>query len=266
MSDHSVTKYKTPAGQIALRTAGDGAEGKLPPLVLLHGLGGSSKSWDRQLDQLSDTRRVIAWDCPGYGASDDFPGKRPTCHDFAKTLLAALDAAGIESFDLVGHSMGGAVAPWIARLAPMRIHRVVLSATKVSFGADDPSGYDMRLAERRNMDDRMFGEARAKGMVGEASPVFDEVAGIAGEIRVAGYEGAIALLKQADNRAILPTLEQPTLVVAGANDRIAPEAATKAVADTVPGAKLKVIQDAGHAAYMEQPGAYNALLRSFLDD
>ena len=181
MSGGRVTKHKIQAGQIALRQAGEGRA-----LVLLHGLGGSSKSWDRQLKDLARIRHVIAWDCPGYGDSDDFPSGKPTCHDFAKTLLAALDAAGIGDFDLVGHSMGGAVGPWVARLVPMRVGKVVLSATKVSFGADNPTSYDMRLAERRAMDDRRFGEARAKGMVGEASPVFDEVASIAGEIRETG--------------------------------------------------------------------------------
>lgn len=258
MSD--TAKVKTPNGEIMLRQAGSG-----PALVLLHGLGGSSKSWARQLEALSDTRRVIAWDCPGYGGSADFPGGAPTSHDFAKGLLAALDAVDVGDFDLVGHSMGGAVAPWVARLAPQRVNRLVLSATKVSFGADDPSGYDMRLAERRQMDDATFGKARAKGMVGEASPVFETVATIAGEIRLKGYEGAVALLKQADNRAILPTVEQPTLVIAGANDQIAPVAATQAVADAVPGARLETVADAAHAAYLEQPDAYNGLLRTFLD-
>lgn len=254
------TKVTTPKGDIMLRHAGAG-----PTLVLLHGLGGSSKSWARQLEQLSDTRRVIAWDCPGYGGSANFPGGAPTSHDFAKTLLAALDAAGVGDFDLVGHSMGGAVAPWVARLAPQRVRRLVLSSTKVSFGADDPSGYDMRLAERRQMDDATFGKARATGMVGADRPVFQTVAEIAGEIRLPGYEGAVALLKQADNRAILPTIEQPTLVIAGANDKIAPVSATQAVAAAVPGARSETVQNAAHAAYIEQPDAYNGLLRAFLD-
>ena len=162
--------------------------------------------------------------------------------------------------------MGGAVAPWAARLAPMRVRRLVLSATKAAFGADDPTGYDRRLAERRQMDDTTFGQARARGMVGEASPVFDTVADIAGDIRLSGYEGAIHLLKQADNRALLPTVEQPTLVIAGANDRIAPADATQAVADAIPGARLETVADAAHAAYLEQPAAYNALLTGFLDE
>lgn len=254
------TKVATPKGDIMLRHAGSG-----PTLVLLHGLGGSSKSWARQLEQLADTRRVIAWDCPGYGGSADFPGGKPTSHDFAKALLAAMDAADVGDFDLVGHSMGGAIAPWVARLAPQRVRRLVLSATKVAFGADDPSGYDMRLAERRQMDDATFGKARATGMVGADSPVFETVAEIAGEIRLPGYEGAVALLKQADNRAILPTVEQPTLVIAGANDRIAPVSATQAVAAAVPGARSETVPNAAHAAYMEQPDVYNGLLRGFLD-
>jgi len=261
MSEIEVARMETEAGAVALRMAGAGR-----PLVLLHGLGGSSKSWIRQLESLAATRRVIAWDCPGYGDSDDFKGGKPKTADFAKALLTALDKAGVGDFDLVGHSMGGAVAPWAARLAPLRVQKLVLSATKVSFGADDPTGYDLRLAERRQMDDAGFGRARAKGMVGEASPVFGEVAAIAGEIRESGYADAIYLLKHADNRAILPTVEQPTLVIAGANDKIAPEAATRAVADAVPGARMAVVQNAAHAAYLEQPAEYNALLTAFLSE
>jgi pimeloyl-ACP methyl ester carboxylesterase len=256
---NQVIRQKTQKGSIALRQSGQGSA-----VVFLHGLGGSSKSWSRQLINLSESYHVIAWDCPGYGDSDDFPGGRPATHDFAKALLSALDNMGIGEFSLVGHSMGGAVAPWIARLAPMRVKRLVLSATKVSFGSDDPSGYDMRLAERRQMDDETFGRARAKSMVGEDSPVFEEVASIAGEIRVTGYEGAIHLLKNANNAAILPTIEQPTLVVAGANDKIAPTIATKAVAHAVPGAHLITIPNAGHAAYMEQPEIYSNHLKEFL--
>ena len=133
MSEIDVVHVETPVGRIALRQAGAGR-----PLVLLHGLGGSSKSWARQLEALSDERRVIAWDCPGYGESADYPGGAPKSQDFAKALLTALDAVDVGDFDLVGHSMGGAVAPWAARLAPMRVGRLVLSATKVSFGTADP--------------------------------------------------------------------------------------------------------------------------------
>ncbi|MGZ0187287.1 MAG: alpha/beta fold hydrolase [Alphaproteobacteria bacterium] len=261
MTDTTVTLHDTPRVRIALCEAGAGR-----PLVFLHGLGGSSKSWARQLENLSARRHVIAWDCPGYGDSADFPGGHPTCHDFAKALLAALDAAEIGDFDLVGHSMGGAVAPWVARLAPLRVGKLVLSATKVAFGKDNPLGYDKRLAERRQMDDQTFGKARAQGMVGEDSPVFEEIASIAGEIRLSGYEGAVSLLKTADNSAILPTVDQPTLVIAGANDGIAPAEATQAVADAVPGARLETIPDSAHAAYMQQPERYNAVLNAFLAD
>ncbi len=260
MSEANVKKFDTPAGRIALRMAGDG-----PALVFLHGLGGSSKSWARQLEALSDKRRVLSWDCPGYGESDDYPGGRPTPHDFAKTLLAALDGAGVGDFDLVGHSMGGAVAPWAARLAPQRVQRLVLSSTKVLFGANDPTTFGAGLAQRRQMDDDIFGKTRATGMVGEASPAFAAVAAVAGKVRIAGYEAAVHLLKAADNRAILPTVEQPTLVIAGQNDTVASLAETRAVADAVPGARYEVIADVAHAAYLERPETYNALLTDFLD-
>lgn len=260
MSEAKVMKVDTPTGGVALRMAGSG-----PALVFLHGLGGSSRSWARQLEALSDSRQVIAWDCPGYGDSDDFPGGEPQCADYAKALLAALDKIDVGAFDLVGHSMGGAIAPWAARLAPLRVRRLVLSATRVAFALADTTGFEAGVADRRHMDDATFGKSRAKGMVGEASPVFAEIAAVAGKVREPGYAAAVHLLKHADNRALLPTIAQPTLVLAGENDPIAPADATKAVAAAVPGARLETIPGTAHAAYMEKPEIYNRLLREFLD-
>ncbi len=261
MSEPTVTQFDTPTGKVALRIAGEGR-----PLVFMHGLGGSSKSWREQHASFAGSRRVIAWDTPGYGDSAVYPDDEPTCHNYAKALLAALDAADVEAFDLVGHSMGGAIAPWVARLAPQRVGKLVLSATKVIFGREQTMGFEKGLAERRQMDDRTFGASRARGMVGEKSPVFAEIAAIAGEVRSPGFERAVALLKQADNRAILPTIDQPTLAIAAENDTVAPVEDVRAVARAVPAARLEIVPDAAHAAYMEQPERYNALLRAFLDD
>ncbi len=101
----------TPSGTIAWREAGDGA-----PLVLLHGLGSSSKSWVAQYDGLATGRRVIAWDCPGYGGSEDLAAARPSVADYAVALTHLLDALSLDDVDLLGHSMGGAHAGRFAAL------------------------------------------------------------------------------------------------------------------------------------------------------
>ena len=81
------------------------------PLLLLHGLGSSSRSWSRQLESLSKWFKVIAWDAPGYGASSDpAPSTLPSMKEFAKSLDHFINALGIGPFSILGHSMGGIIA------------------------------------------------------------------------------------------------------------------------------------------------------------
>src|SRR3546814_12702323 len=105
----------TPAGRIGFREAGTGTD----VLVLLHGLGGNSLSWESQFDHLANHRRVIAWDSPGYGGSDDLPMPAPDPDDYVEALRTFLDAMGIARADLLGHSMGGVVAARFAARWPV---------------------------------------------------------------------------------------------------------------------------------------------------
>lgn len=252
---------ETPTGRIAYREAGQGSA-----LVCLHGLGGGSRSWTEQLSALSDKRRVIAWDTPGYGGSDDYPTTIPTPAQYADAVIAMLDAVGVTGeFDLVGHSMGGAIAPKIVARHPGRVRRLVLSATRISFA--NSGGYEQRLREHASMSPEEFGATRAKSMCAADAPVAAKaaVASIASEIRATGYAAAVHLLSVCNNERELKALRLPVLVLAGAEDRIAPEAETAALTAVVPGAHREIIGQAAHAAYVEQPAAYNAALRAFID-
>ena len=88
--------------------------GQATPLVLMHGLGGSSRSWEFQYRNLGDTFRVVAWDCPGYGASDDLADPTPGVDDYVTAALGLIDALGFETVALLGHSMGGVIAGRLA--------------------------------------------------------------------------------------------------------------------------------------------------------
>jgi pimeloyl-ACP methyl ester carboxylesterase len=97
------------------------------PLVLLHGFGGDGSAWDAVKAELPDTVRVITVDLPGHGGSLDSDG-RGGAGRMAKAILAGLDAAGVTSFHLAGHSMGGAVSALIAMRAPDRVKSLTLVA------------------------------------------------------------------------------------------------------------------------------------------
>lgn len=261
MAEPELKTADTATGRIAYREAGAG-----PAVVFLHGLGGGSLSWAEQLAGLSGKRRVIAWDCPGYGGSEDYPSASPTPADYGDGLVAMLDAIGVSGeFDLVGHSMGGAIAPQVAARHPGRVRRLVLSATRIAFSRW--GGYEERLRQHSVMSPAEFGETRAESMCSKSASavVRGVVAGIASEIRAPGYAAAVHLLSVCNNERELQALRLPVLVLAGAEDRIAPEAETAALTAMVPGAYREIIGQAAHAAYIEQPAAYNARVEAFLD-
>src|SRR6476661_4516925 len=88
--------------------------GSGPALLLLHGIGGNAEQFNNQLDGLSDAYDVLAWDAPGYGASDD-PDSNWTIGDYADAAIGLLDALGIERAGLLGQSWGGVIAQEVCR-------------------------------------------------------------------------------------------------------------------------------------------------------
>lgn len=110
-------------------------QGHGSPLVFLHGIGGSAASWRWQLDEFSRTHRAMAWDMPGYGASDPLPA--PTTADFAQALDLFLREQQVERPILVGHSIGGMIVQEYLATFPEKASAVVLYATSPAFGRKD---------------------------------------------------------------------------------------------------------------------------------
>jgi len=100
-----------------------------PPLVLLHALGERASDWDVVTGPLSAHRRVYAVDLRGHGDSE-WPGEY-SLELMRDDVLALLDSAGLDTVDLVGHSLGGAVAYLVASTQPHRVRRLVLEDVPV---------------------------------------------------------------------------------------------------------------------------------------
>src|SRR4051794_3998303 len=107
-----------------------------PPLVLLHGIGGNASQWRNQLNDLSDSYRVIAWDAPGYGESDD-PSGTWSMADYGECLIDLLDQLGIGRAHILGQSWGGVLAQEIYRIHARRFASLILSDTFAG-GAQSP--------------------------------------------------------------------------------------------------------------------------------
>lgn len=108
-------------GQIHYRMSGPA---DAPVLVLLHQTASSGAMYEQVMARLGD-RRCIAFDTPGFGASFA-PGEVPSLAYYAERLIEALDALGIDRFDLCGHHTGGCIALEIGALAPERLRSLTL--------------------------------------------------------------------------------------------------------------------------------------------
>src|SRR3954452_18238638 len=113
-----------PAVTTELPTHCSGPE-NAPAILLVHGLGGSARAWDRVVPLLEDRFRVVAVDLPGAGASPPLTGT-VTIEAMADLLPAALDAVGASRAIVVGHSMGGVIATALAERHAARIGSLVL--------------------------------------------------------------------------------------------------------------------------------------------
>jgi pimeloyl-ACP methyl ester carboxylesterase len=171
--------------------------GKGTPVVLLHGLFSSSETWTRVCSELD--RTSIAFDLPGYGESD--PSRRGV-NAKAEDVAAAIRALGLERFDLVGHSFGGAVAARVAELMPERVESLVLLA---------PAGFG-RLATALHR--------RARAYCGSVTAVFGTRDRIVRTSHTRGIQRAFPAARvqlwdraghhlQADRREALVALMQP---------------------------------------------------------
>lgn len=125
----------------------------LPPLVMLHGFLGRGTDWSEIAQQLSDTHHVICPDLPGHGEN---PLAAPTTFEaMADGLLSTISNAAIEQFDLLGYSMGGRLALYVAARFPERMNRLVIESASPGI-EDEPT----RLS-RCHHDDALAAELEA---------------------------------------------------------------------------------------------------------
>lgn len=250
-------------GQIAWRESGDG-----PPLVFLHGLGGTRVAWGPQLRELSDRFRCIAWDMPGYG--DSPPIEPLTYHAIADALVGLLDQLEIDQVDLVGLSFGGMHALHMAIHHPDRVGRMVLADTSPAFGMDGTTVEAWTGARLAPID-------RGGTPADEAEHIVDAITArtLTGQIRTEtieafgrispdGFRAAVHCLPTNDVRSELATLPHDTLVIVGELDEETPPSYARVLADGLANAELVVLDGVGHLSPAEDPERFNRSVRRFL--
>lgn len=225
--------------------------GQGSPVVMLHGGLANSDYFGNQVGALAARHRVILMDSRGHGRStrDD----RPFGYDLmTDDVVALLDTLHIEKADIVGWSDGGIIGLDMAMRHPERVGRVfAFGANTQKSGLKD--GFDQTPVFAAFM-------ARARQEYARLSPTPNEYD---------AFESQIGKMWESEpdwSDAQLRSIRSPVLVVDGDHDEGIKREHTEYMAATIPGAKLLILPDVSHFAFLQDPAMFNAALLRFLGD
>lgn len=241
-------------------------------LVLLHGIGSAARAFEDQLAGLSNGRRVIAWDAPGYGGSTALSMEAPVAADYAAALAGLLDALKIERCHLLGHSLGALMAASFAADRPQRVLSLTLASIAGGHAKLPAADREKQLAQRigdvATLGAREMAEKRGPRLLGpEATPaMIRRVVDTMAAINPDGYAQAARMLASGDVKADIARLPDamPVQIIYGDADVITPPARNIEIAAVRPQAPVHVIAGAGHAVYLEKPAQFNDIVAKFI--
>jgi pimeloyl-ACP methyl ester carboxylesterase len=240
-------------------------EGEGPPVVLIHSLGASVHMWRGLIDEFRGDYTLIASDCRGHGSSSNRGGF--TVSAVADDLGALTDMLGLGSFHLIGISMGGLIALTLYSRKPESVRSLVLADSYAYAGHEGLRRVAQTREALKSITMREFGERYASDTLLPSTPaeVRRELAEVIGRMSPEAYLQTVESILTEDVTPILSNVRVPTLVLVGEKDRRTPVAVSEHLARSIPGAELRVIPDAGHLANLDNPGAFNAAIRAFLE-
>jgi pimeloyl-ACP methyl ester carboxylesterase len=269
---------EVPGARIAYFDTG----GSGPAVLLIQGIGVVGEGWRPQIDGLRDRYRLIAFDNRGIGGSELLPGAAPlSVEAMAADAWAVADAAGCERVHVVGHSMGGVIAQAVALAAPARVRSLSLlctfargaQAAKLS-PAMFVTAMRTRIGSRAMRRDafltlvlpeatlRDTTPAARAALAAQLAPLFgrdlaDQPPIVMKQLR------ATARYDAHDRLAGLAAI--PTLVVSGAEDRIARPAYGRELAAAIPGARYEELPGAAHGVPIHDARLINDRLAAHFD-
>lgn len=232
-----------------------------PVLVMGPSLGTTWHMWDRQIPELAGTWRIVRFDLPGHGGAPAHPAV--SVSELADRLIATLDELGVQRFGYAGSAIGAAVGADLALRHPQRLASLALIAASARFGTADEFRQRGVVVRSNGMDpmarsapERWFTPAYAA-----AQPAIVEWAVQMVRTTDPGcYIAACEALAAFDIRADLARIGVPTLVLAGAEDRVTGPGDARTLVAGIPDARLAVVPGAAHLAPVEQPAAVTDLL------
>lgn len=222
--------------------------GEGDPIILVHGLSGSMRWWNHNVQALAQDHRVYLVDLPGFGTMSRVR-TRFALVGVARWLLKWMQVVDIQQAHFVGHSMGGYICIWLAAHHPEVVSRLVLVSPAVLSRIHTIWGYALPLLTAIRYMKRGF-------------------------FLVLAYDalraGPFTLLRAArdllsvDIEDDLTKIKAPTLLVWGENDTLVPPSVGQILRTKIAHSRLVILKNAGHVSMYDQPQQFNQLVETFL--
>jgi 3-oxoadipate enol-lactonase len=243
-------------------------EGTGPWLTLVHSLTCDLTMWDELAVALAPTFTVLRYDTRGHGQTSAPDGD----YSFAQLtadLVGLLDALKIERTHYLGVSMGGMIGQHFALAAPQRLNKLVIANSTSRIPPEAGPLWDERIAIARaqgcaGVEEGTLARWFTPGFRAARPDAMERIGHLIRTTPAAGYIGCASAIRALDITARIGAITAPTLVIAGADDPGTPPAMSEIIAQTSPGARLKVIPSASHLSCIEQPEAFLRLVADFL--
>lgn len=237
----------------AYREVGEGTG-----LLFLHGWKGKSRTWEANMEGLLDVYKCLALDLPGFGESDS-PKETWGVSEYSEFVNSFVNTLKWKQFVLVGKSFGGRVAIKYAVENPERLRALVLVSaagieektytTKMKILAAKTGKLITRVLPESFQEEVQMAYYKMFKISPERSKVLSE---IKKKVTSEGLKG------------LLGRIEVPTLVIWGSEDGVLPVRYAYQMAESIPGAKLKIIDGAGHDAHSTHAEEFNKFLQEFV--
>jgi 3-oxoadipate enol-lactonase len=249
--------------QIHYEIVGDGL-----PLVFVHGLGGTSNVWHAQRGALAKYFKVVTLDLPGSGRSEKTE-RQYSMERWVEQLAGLADAAKLDKFVLVGHSMATVLAQKFAAKYGSRLSALVLCGPITELGAAGKEAFTKRA---ETVQKEGMSAVADQVLMGALSPATCEgnpvLAGLFREMLLAHdpacYAGHCLALQGGSAKADQAHIKCPTLVLLGDQDGVTPLTNARAIAAAIPGTRIRIVPATAHLTMAERPEAFNAALVEFL--
>lgn len=250
------------------------ATGAGPVIVLLHGIGSGAESFSLLPPLLPADCRLLAWNAPGYGASEPLPEAWPLASAYAATLKGLVERLALDRFFLVGHSLGCLMAAAFATTYAEQVRGLLLASPAV--GHNVLRGGTLSPAAQARIDDlarlgpEAFAETRSPRLVFQPETNADVLVRVRdgmARVRAPGYPQAARMLASGALLADAAKLNVPTDVVVGAEDVVTPPEAAQNTYEALPQGlrgRFTLIPATGHAIYQQAPARFASALMALV--